>query len=160
MQLGNCWIVLNKDGTNVFRRNVTPAEAQLLRNQFEAFCGGNPVTLLEILDGEAGVIVKRDEENPSDLSKAKIRKRSNADEIRRLRGKYTDGIIKALFPGLNPELPATFEEAGFEEGKDWQAVSKGGKNERHLKGPADDSDFAFMAVPEGYDHAKMTKEAS
>lgn len=159
MQIANCRVVLNREGTDVFRGMITPAEAQLLRYQFEPQAGGNPITHLEILDGEAAVIVKRDDEDPNNIAKAKKRKRGNNDEIRRLMGKYENKVIDKLFPGMNPTLPETFEEAGFSEKLAWQVPDQaGGKTQvQRLKGPASDEDFVFMDVPEGFDTSTLTR---
>lgn len=162
-------MVLNREGTDVPRKNVTPAECQLLRSMYENICGCNPITLLEVVKGEndepaqAAVIVERDQEEPANLKKARMRKRTSSDEIRRLRGKYTGATIEKFFPGLNPQLPETFEDAGFEEGQGWQTPEKnaGSKSSiNRLRGPADDDAFVFMDVPEGFDTSKLqTQEA-
>lgn len=163
MQIANIRLVLNAEGTDVQRKNVTPAEATLLRTMFEGLVRSNPVTLIEIVKGgndepaQAAVIVSRDHEDLNNSKKFKLRPRTNIDEIRRLKNKYDAKFVEKLFPGVNPSLPATFEDAGFEENLSWQEPSKLAKGSIHARprGPQTDDEFIFMDVPDDVDMNKL-----
>lgn len=116
MEIGECWLVLSKEGNNVKKSGVTPAEAQLLRELHGKNCGGNPITQLKV-QGEAQV-------RGRSTDGVVVRARTAKEEYSRLMSVYQQKTVKALFPGLNPQMPETFVEAGFEEGQAWQQVSK------------------------------------
>jgi hypothetical protein len=115
MQTITCQIKLN-DYHIGNRAGVTPTEYQLLEAIHKKEAGGkcvlNPVFSAdaeEIERNKAGEIVKR-------------RPRTNAEEIRRLKGLYHvkarsgapgTHLLDDLYPGLNPELPQTFAEVGL-----------------------------------------------
>lgn len=164
MQLANARIVLNREGTDVPRKNLTPAEAQLIKSLYEPIVGGNPITHLEVIRDkeetpvQAAVIVSRDPDDPANQAKWKVRKRTPADEIRRLRSKYVGQAIEKFFPGMNPNMPETFEDAGFEENQAWQAPSKKQDSAvQRLKGPSDDDQFTFIAAEDGFDLSQLEK---
>lgn len=159
-------MVVNDQGTDVPKRMLTPAECQLLRAMYESIVRTNPVTNLQLIMGKndepaaAAVIVSRASDDLENESKFKLRMRTNADEKRRLVQKYGEKPVNGLFPGLNPNMPATFEEAGFEMGLAWQEPSRAskGKAEPTKRGPSDDDSFIFMDVPEGFDASKELVE--
>jgi hypothetical protein len=98
MQLANVWFSLNELGSNVRKAGVTPAECQVLKRQFGYKAPGtnetsNPITHLDILKEEVT--------------------RSASDEYTRLCGRYGEKLVKDMFPGENPNIPETFEKAGF-----------------------------------------------
>lgn len=140
----------------MFRKNLTPAECQLLKNLYQPLTGSNPITQLEIIkDGEgvparAAVVVSRDSKDPT---KVKMRVRTNSDEMRRLRGKYQETKLEKYFPGMNPSLPETFEECGFEEGLQWQQPEKNANSKQESirpSGPGTYDDFVFMDAPDDF----------
>ena len=99
MQVGNGWLKLNADGSCVEVHGITPAEAAILNTDHEA----NAKTPVAVFN----VTLVGDE------------KRSNEEEINRLREKYRnakdkkgESLAEKLYPGKNPVLPQKFEEVG------------------------------------------------
>ncbi len=98
MQLASAWLILDKRGSNVPIRGVTPAELIILIRDRTDFVGKHPVHDLKIT-GKS--------------------RRSNAMERQRLREKYGGSLkdrkvakVDALYPGEGNPLPETFEELG------------------------------------------------
>lgn len=71
--------------------NVTPAEAQFLAAEHRKKAKGNPVTVIEGTESEV--------------------KRSDDQELARLRYKYVNKKVNAMYPAVNFSFPETFEEA-------------------------------------------------
>lgn len=100
MQTANCWLQIEKFGSDVPVLGMTPAELVLVVNEFQDKLGKFPVHDLEMGDD-------------SD--------RSGLVEVERLRSKY--GFVRSskppvfkidkLYPGVNPRLPETFAETGL-----------------------------------------------
>lgn len=99
MEVGNCRLKINKQGSDIPLHNVTPAEVQVLRKGHEISANGDPIGTVAVV----GTI-----------------KRSNQIEVNRLRSKYGGlkhksgdkdvPVVESLFPGANPQLPQTFAE--------------------------------------------------
>lgn len=90
MLLANLHLKLNQLGTSVPLTKVTPAEVMFLASEHAAESGGNPVKDLEIV-GEV--------------------KRSDSDELNRLREKYNNTKLAKMFAGAIPQLPKSFKQA-------------------------------------------------
>lgn len=99
MQLAHAWLKVNELGDLSRVQNITPAQAILLRAHFGVRIEGEarPVNPLEHLHitGETD--------------------RSSSEEYARLTRIYGAAVMKEAFPGEAPEMPKTFEAAGFEE---------------------------------------------
>lgn len=100
MQTANAWVETNDLHDNVNMRELTPAEALIVRKQFGIKVAGqskptNPITHMKI--------------NSTDIN------RSKDDEFTRLTRKYGEKLVTQVFPGENPNIPMTFKEIGFEE---------------------------------------------
>lgn len=102
MQLASAWLILDKRGSNVPIRGVTPAELIILIRDRTDFVGKHPVHNLKIT-GKS--------------------RRTDAMEKQRLREKYGGSLkdrkvakVDMLYPGEGNNLPQTFEELG----KDYQ----------------------------------------
>lgn len=98
MQLANIWFNLNELGSNVGKQGVTPAECQVIKRQFGYKSPGtnetsNPITHIDVLKEEV--------------------KRTANEEYTRLCQRYGERLVKDMFPGENPNIPETFEKAGF-----------------------------------------------
>jgi hypothetical protein len=130
----NCRIRLNEyhDGPG---KKVTPAEALLLRALHNPSAARFAVSAspeesanywkIIINPVPAGAATTRvpDAKEPENEAKTTERPRTNAEELQRLRAKYSvraksgapgSHIVEDLFgPGLNPALPETFEEIGL-----------------------------------------------
>lgn len=103
MQIARAWVLLDKRGSNVPVRGVTPAELMLLVRDRMPFVGGCPVHNLEIV-GEST--------------------RKDSVERQRLRVKYGSGLhdekgkvinkdqtkVDTLYPGESSRFPQKFEE--------------------------------------------------
>jgi hypothetical protein len=99
MEVADCRLKLDKNGSDVAKRSVTPAEVMVLNTMFEKVVNGVAITEVHIWG---------------------TTKRSNAEEGQRLAGKYgsskfKDGdnfvpVVKTLFPGADPRLPQKFSE--------------------------------------------------
>ena len=125
---------------------VTPAECQLLQATFQGVAGGNPITHLVIAkDTEASVVNRRETEDGEEATSHV--KRTEKQEIFRLTRMYGEKIVQKLFPGLNPRLPETFEEAGYVEGAMFQAPAQSDKGKGNPMGPNSLEDFVMMTGP-------------
>ena len=98
MQLAKAWLVIDKRGSNVPIKGMTPAELQLICSTWTDFIGRHPVHDLVIIGNS---------------------KRDDALEFQRLKEKHGGSIkdrktpkVAMLYPGANPKLPQTFEELG------------------------------------------------
>jgi hypothetical protein len=87
--------------TDVPISRITPAEAVVLENIHRRGAGGQAVY---------------------DLVGVAIVDIADSDEKLRLALKYKGDIVEKLFPGNNPRLPASFEEAGFQCAEPVQAA--------------------------------------
>jgi hypothetical protein len=103
MELANCWLILDKQGSNVPLHDITPAELIMHVQARKDFVGRFPV---------------------HDLVITKQSRRSDAAERDRLRmkmGKKPGSNSKApfkvdeVFPGALARLPLTFAETGLLE---------------------------------------------
>jgi hypothetical protein len=128
MEIANCRLRLNKVGSDVPLKDLTPAEAMFLHILHGPSNGG--LTFGEEFDkivivGTAKVVV-----TPADvddkgkvLKPAVLRDRTAAEEYRRLAAKYSGArdktnkpIIETIWPDrLNPVVPATFKEVKWAE---------------------------------------------
>jgi len=100
MKTINCRIKLH-EFADISGLGITPAEAVVLQTLHGANAGG------------AGKVIM----NPVAAGEVK---RSDVEEVNRLMGKYPvrgkseQPIVKELFPGALPKLPASFAEIGIE----------------------------------------------
>jgi hypothetical protein len=88
MQIAIVEILLNGNVQHTVTRPTAASEILILRH----------------LHGDDAVI------NPVELSSVK---RSNADEIARLKAEYGSNVFTQVYPGAAPKLPETFAEVGF-----------------------------------------------
>lgn len=151
-------LVLNREGSNVPKRNVTPAECVFLEASFKGVVGANPVTQLTIVDGATAVVVM--ERDATTRAVTRKRERTPADEKRRLMNLYgqakgSNDLIDKLFPGAKPAMAETFEEAGFTENLQFQAPDKS-KQGQEQSAPMNRSDDDFMFVTAGEDFDPST----
>lgn len=98
MQRANCFVRLNGDlGTNITKYGITPPEAVVLRRLH----GPDAVNQLTLVSGND--------------------KTPHAEVMEELLKQYTARnkdsnvpVVLELFPGINPRLPTTFAEVGFQ----------------------------------------------
>lgn len=117
METANCWLKLNKLGTNTPLRGVTPPEVVLLREMHEHNAGDNPIQGLTLvgetdeawflsITGDTGMSEEERTEWPG--------KWTNIQEHQRLLEKYKERNVHKVWPGKAvPQFPQTFSEAGF-----------------------------------------------
>lgn len=86
----SCWVKLNKEGSNVLKNNVTPAEMFFLVAEHHVHAGGDPI---------------------GEMSNETTIVRTDRQEFDRLCALYHPDKIRALFPGPIPNLVKTFAEA-------------------------------------------------
>ncbi len=98
MELGNIVLEINKLHDTVHLNNVSPAECQVYRQEFGQKIEGNPVPTNPIIYLEIT---------------EKASKRTVQADFTRLTRKFGSKKIESMFPGANPNLPETFEKAGF-----------------------------------------------
>lgn len=98
MQLASAWLILDKRGSNVPIRGVTPAELIILIRDRTDFVGKHPVHNLKITG---------------------VSRRTDVMERQRLREKYGGSLkdrkvakVDVFYPGEGNKLPQTFEELG------------------------------------------------
>ena len=132
MQVGNARLKISRF-TDVPVAGITPAELVILHIIHNANVGEDPVVNI-IVEGEAQQVVERtpavvavgkpgDEDyEPASPEKVVTRPRTNAEELRRLRGKYGalankkgDKIVKLIWPGTDANLPQKFEDVKTNE---------------------------------------------
>ena len=107
MEVANCMVALSGSMLSIVpKRDVTPAEALVLL----------------AIHGEGSV--KRLERTTND-------KRSHREEVDRLKSIYRDDVIASMFPGLNPQLPVTFKDAGLEIENDITAKARASRKGRN-----------------------------
>ena len=111
MKTANCFLKLDRVGSCVPVIGLTPAEAQFLASEHNGNAGGDPI--LDLVP--TGDVTRSDE-----------------DEFLRLRMKYAEHKLKAMFPGASPVLPKEFAPAikvglGFELPASKMMVESGGK---------------------------------
>lgn len=87
MQIAIVEILLNGNVQHTVTRPVTAAEILILRD----------------IHGSDSVV------NPVELTTVK---RSNLDEIQRLKDQYGSNVFSRVYPGAAPKLPETFAEVG------------------------------------------------
>ncbi len=90
MKQANIVLRLEKHGQDVGKSNVTPAEVALLVAEHKVNAGGNPVV---------------SHTDAPDVT------RTDVEEVARLKGIYGVAKVNALYPGLKPSLPTSFDEA-------------------------------------------------
>lgn len=91
MPLADITLRLDKNGSDMDLKNITPAELLFLCAEHHANAGGNPISKCVPI----GKSVRRD---------PRI-------ERKRLMAKYSAKKINLLFPGTEPKLPETFSRA-------------------------------------------------
>ncbi|CAB4139232.1 hypothetical protein UFOVP807_12 [uncultured Caudovirales phage] len=89
MQTAIVEILLNGNIQHTTTRRVTPAEIVMLRH----------------IHGSDSVVAPVDVESI---------KRSNADEVSRLKSVYGDDVFKQVFPGAMPKVPSDLSEVNVE----------------------------------------------
>jgi hypothetical protein len=124
MQIGNVWLVLDKQGSNVRLTNVTPAECLLLAHNDKALndaklhshqhnAGRFPLQGLEIVGDAISQVERQDELGVWEprMVNGKQVLRTDAEELARLRRKgYVEKMISMAFPGVSPSLPKLFSD--------------------------------------------------
>ena len=91
MQTAIVAILLNGNIQHTVTRRVTPAE----------------IVLLKHIHGDDSVVA------PIEIESVK---RSNTDEVNRLKQQYGDDVFKAVFPGAMPKVPTDLSEVGVDTG--------------------------------------------
>lgn len=147
MEIGQGTIRRNPHST-IFKRGVTPAEVLLLAAIHHKNAAGTPLGDDWAVTGEAVTVdspskPKEDatfnsvtgERVPArDAIPAKTHKRTNAEEVARLKKHYANarvrldngqdvGAFESVFPGIMPKLPQTFDEIEEAVGKTFPPVS-------------------------------------
>jgi hypothetical protein len=89
MQTAIVEILLNGNIQHTTTRRVTPAE----------------IVVLRYIHGSDSVVA------PTEIESIK---RSNLDELNRIKAVYGDETIKAVFPGAMPKVPSDLSEVGIE----------------------------------------------
>jgi len=102
MQVADCVLTLNKLGSTVPLRGITPGELTLLNIMHKNNAGRTPV--------EKSALTNVREEKTLHLPEAGDKQWTNAAEVARLRAKYPAAIWRDVFGGANPALPKTFDE--------------------------------------------------
>lgn len=154
--LAHVTVQLDRVGSNVLKKYVTPAEAYFFWNEHYKNSGGKPiVTVLETKDDEQVMPLEGEQAELERLQKgldelgeldditeevrekrkdsymtrilesqtriseleALIQKRnlSAQQEVMRLKGLYGSRKIEVLFPGISPNLPASFKDVTSNE---------------------------------------------
>ena len=118
MVVCDCRVHLDKHH-DLPKTGVTPAEAVILIAQFHVQKGDMPihaitphtVTTAQLDDKKKAV--RNPDDNTAVLANTVVKtiKRQPDQEIARLKSKYGEKKVAALFPGANPTLPATFKDA-------------------------------------------------
>ena len=88
MQIAIVEILLNGDVQHTITRPITAAEVLIIRQ----------------IHGHDSIV------NPTEQVSIK---RSNADEIARLKAEYGSTVFAVVYPGAAPKLPETFAETGL-----------------------------------------------
>ena len=121
MQRANCFVRLSGDmGTNIPKYGITPPEAAVLRRLH----GPDAVNQLMLVSGN-------DKTPHSEVMEGLLRQYSARNKESGV------PVVVELFPGINPRLPTTFAEVGFQVAGD----------EPKAKAPAPADDTA-LSVPE------------
>lgn len=102
MELADVWIKINDNGSQVKKSRISPAEAIVLRSQFGVR-----------VEGQAKPLSPFDHLHINDSTE-----RSADSDFQRLTNQYGKVMMDKVFPGENPNIPMTFETAGFEETND------------------------------------------
>jgi hypothetical protein len=105
MQIATLWVHTHKNGSNVFKKGVTPAEAMVYVRQFKDLVGRFPLTDISIL-GTAQSVKSFGEDG-----KPVLKARTDGEEIARLHAMFSKRLLDEMFPGARPKLPETFDEA-------------------------------------------------
>lgn len=88
MQTAVVEVLLKGNVQHVVAKLVTPAEAVVIK-----FLHGQDAVINPVINGQV--------------------KRSNQDELTRLRDEYSSDVITQVYPGAAPRLPDTFADAGI-----------------------------------------------
>lgn len=99
MERANVWVEINDLHDTVHIKNVTPAQAVILRSQFGVTVEGQPMPISPIVH----------------LHKQEPVHRTASEEYARLRRIFPPKIVQDAFPGQNPNIPMTFAEIGLSE---------------------------------------------
>ena len=105
MELGNAWVIIGLKGSNVLKKAITPAEAQILVASFKNAAGKFPLEDLEIT-GTAQSVGSVNAEG-----KVAFKPRTDAEEKARLKRLYDVKFVEKMFPGANAKMPVTFADA-------------------------------------------------
>lgn len=100
MKLADVVIRLSKEGHDVPRSDVTPAELLLLVAEHHANAGGDPIVSIT----ETGDTTMKEGDET-------VETRTVSEEVGRLKMRYGSHKVEHLFQGAIPNLPATFDEA-------------------------------------------------
>ena len=124
MKLATVKLNLSKEGHEVFRENVTPAELALLVAEHHTNSGGKPIDTDEKgdftshalkLTGDTSKIPVLDKDGKQEKDEKGNLKfhppRTNAEEKARLFGRYNAAKVNAMYPGPMPNMPTDFKEA-------------------------------------------------
>jgi len=128
MQIANFNLILNKFGSSIPKRGVSPGEYKAMLVEHGANVGGSVIESKTFeLVGDKQVVVRREEVLGED-GKPKIgpdgkpvlkvigRTITPPEEMALLRRKYKRTTLEGLYPGLNPDLlPRTFKELGVSD---------------------------------------------
>lgn len=101
MKLATIRINLTKEGHEVIRENVTPAELALLTAEHHAASGGKPFEIDS----------KGDFSNDSVKETGDVKERTTGEEKQRLKSRYAANKVEAMFPGASPNMPTDFKSA-------------------------------------------------
>lgn len=94
MQVCDCWVKLNEFGSDVFKRDVTPSELQALSDMHRGNVKNHPIHT---------------------VTNIRTIERTPLQEVSRLRKIYKKDLVDTMFPGKNPQCPATFKDANFND---------------------------------------------
>lgn len=100
MQIANIWLEISDLKSNVQLRNITPAEAVMVKGQFAVKVPGTNQT--------------SDPFHHVEILKTEVQRDVNT-EIDRLCKKYGNAAFEKAFPGASPKLPGTFAEIGIKD---------------------------------------------
>jgi hypothetical protein len=162
---------------DIGKRHVTPAEAVVLRAIHDpsahtyASQATNPdevaafwkVLVNPVASGEAMTV-----EHDGDGKEVGKHKRSNGEELQRLRHLYParskvnskQHLIDELFPGMNPQLPETFQDIGLKVAapEDPKPAARKGHGPEMAVSTGESSAVSYEATPKEPKAPKAPKE--